>query len=182
MSNKANVRFCLCPNFIQQSLEVYQVLYGRTNVERNEVVLYICRMVWAAVVLKKKVDWRTIKQAKNITMPKEQDIPMGVLKLSHEGLNLSKGPLDKEEEEDDSKESKEDNDSNGTRPTKVNTAPGPKKALKALHDQNQARLHNGQPIASIKGAGDVLATVATSTSGLPSIEPTTTIEAASTRA
>jgi hypothetical protein len=49
-------------------------------------------MVWAAVVLKKKVDWRTIKQAKNITMPKEQDIPMGVLKLSHEGLNLSKGP------------------------------------------------------------------------------------------
>jgi hypothetical protein len=30
--------------------------------------------VWAKVVLKKKVDWRTIKQAKNITTSKGQDI------------------------------------------------------------------------------------------------------------
>jgi hypothetical protein len=58
-SNKANLRFCSCPDFTQQCIEVYQVLYGHANVERNEVVLYICRMVWAEVVLKKKVDWRT---------------------------------------------------------------------------------------------------------------------------
>lgn len=115
-------------------------------------------------------------------MSKKQDIPMAVLKLPHGGLNLLKGPLDKEEEEDNSKESKEDNDSNETYPTKVNIAPRPKKALKALHDQEQARLHDGQSATLTKEAGDVLATVATSTSGLPSIEPTTTIEAGNTRA
>jgi hypothetical protein len=55
-SNKENLKFCSCPDFIQQCIEVYQVLYGRANVERNEVVFYICQMVWAKVVLKKKVD------------------------------------------------------------------------------------------------------------------------------
>jgi hypothetical protein len=44
-SNKANLRFSLYPNFTQQCIEVYQVLYGHANVERNEVVLYICQMV-----------------------------------------------------------------------------------------------------------------------------------------
>jgi hypothetical protein len=58
------------------------------------------------VVLKKKVDWRTKKQAKNITMPKEPDIPTGVLRFPHGVLNLTKRLVGKEEEED-----------------KVNTAP-----------------------------------------------------------
>jgi hypothetical protein len=44
-SNKANLRFCSCPDFTQWCIEVYQVLYGCVNVDRNEVVLYICRMV-----------------------------------------------------------------------------------------------------------------------------------------
>jgi hypothetical protein len=65
-------------------------------VDRNEVVFYICRMVWAEVVLKKKVDWRTIKQAKNIMMPEEPNILTGVLRFLHEGLNLIKGLVDKE--------------------------------------------------------------------------------------
>jgi hypothetical protein len=123
-SNKANLRFCSCPDFIQRCIEVYQVLYGRANVERNEIVLYICRMVWAEVVLKKKVDWHTIKQAKNITMPEEPDIPTGVLRFPNGGLNFTKVIVGKEEEKD--------NDSDGTRPYKVNTAPGPKRALKTL--------------------------------------------------
>jgi hypothetical protein len=134
-------------------------------VERNEIVFYIFRMVWAEVVLKKKVDWRTIKQAKNITMPEEQDIPMGMLGFFHGGLNLSKGPIGKVEEEDDTEESEEDNDSNGTRATKVNTTPGPKRALKALRDKKQAWLHKGQPSAPFKGASDVPAIVAIPTSG-----------------
>jgi hypothetical protein len=79
---------------------VYQVLYGCANVERNEIVLYICRMVWAEVVLKKKVDWRMIKQAKNITMPEEPDIPMGVLRFPNGGSNFTKVIVGKEEEED----------------------------------------------------------------------------------
>jgi hypothetical protein len=34
-------------------------------------------------VLKKMVDWHTIKQAKNITIPEEQDIPRAVLRFPH---------------------------------------------------------------------------------------------------
>jgi hypothetical protein len=69
--------------------------------ERNEVVFHICQMVWAEVVLKNKADWCIIKQAKNIMMPEEKDIPTGVLRFPHGGLNLSKGPISKEEVEDD---------------------------------------------------------------------------------
>jgi hypothetical protein len=93
--------------------------------------------------VKKKVDWCTIKQGKNITMLEEQDIPTGVLKFPYGGLNLLKGPIDNEEEDDNMEESKEDNDSDGTRPTKVNTMPGPKTALKALCSQKRARLYEG---------------------------------------
>jgi hypothetical protein len=76
-SNKTNLRFCLCLDFTQRCVEVYQVLYGQASVERNEVMLYICRMVWVELVLKKTVDWRTIKQAKNIMIPEEQDTKEG---------------------------------------------------------------------------------------------------------
>jgi hypothetical protein len=86
----------------------------------------------------KKVDWRTIKKTKKITMPEEQDIPKGVLMFPHRGLNLIKGLMGKEEEQDDMKKSVEDNDSNGIHPQKVNTAPGPKRALKALRIQKRA--------------------------------------------
>jgi hypothetical protein len=92
-------------------------------------------MVWAEVVLKEKVDWNTIKQAKNITMPEEPDIPTGVLRFPHGGLNLTKVIVGKEEEEDNTWDFEEDNDSDGTRLHKVNTAPGPKRALKALRVQ-----------------------------------------------
>jgi hypothetical protein len=65
------------PGLYTTMLEVYQVLYGQASVERNEVMLYICRMVWVELVLKKTVDWRTIKQAKNIMIPEEQDTKEG---------------------------------------------------------------------------------------------------------
>ena len=48
------------------------------------------------MVLKKKVDWRTIKQAKNVLMPEELDIPTRVLMFLYGGLNLTKGLVDKE--------------------------------------------------------------------------------------
>jgi hypothetical protein len=178
-SNKENLKFCSCPDFIQWCIEVYQILYGRTNVDRNEVTVYICRMVWAKVVLKKKVDWRTIKQAKNITMPEEQDIPTGVLRFPHGGLNLTKGLMGKEKEEDNTEEFEEDNNSDGTCPHKMNTTPGPKRALKALRAQKCARLHEGQLSAPPEGLADVPATIATATNVLPSTMPTTTIEASS---
>jgi hypothetical protein len=174
--NKANLRFYSCPDFIQQCIEVYQVLYGCANVDRNEVVFYICRMVWAEVVLKKKVDWCTIKQAKNITMPKEPDIPTRVLRFPHRGLNLTKVIVGKEEEEDNT----EDNNSDGTHFYKVNTTPGLKKALKALRVQKQARLHKGQPSGPPEGPVDVPATIAIAANVLPSTMPTSTIETSNT--
>jgi hypothetical protein len=92
-SNKANLRFCLCPDFTQRCVEVYQVLYKQAKIKRNDVMLYICRMVWVELVLKKTVDWRTTKQAKNITIPEEQDIPRGVLRFLHGSLNLLRPPV-----------------------------------------------------------------------------------------
>jgi hypothetical protein len=63
----------------------------------------------------------------------------------------------------------------------VNTTPGPKKALKALRDQKQARLHEGQSSTLPEGVADVPATVATPANVLQSTtEPTTTIEASGT--
>jgi hypothetical protein len=149
-------------------------------VDRNEVVLYIFRMVWAEVVLKKKVDWHTIKQAKNITIPKQPDIPTGVLKFPHGRLNLTNVIVGKEEEKDNTEESEEDNDSDGTRPNKVNTAPGPKRALKALRIQKRARLHKGQPSGPPEGLVGVPATIVTAANVLPSTMPTSTIETSST--
>jgi hypothetical protein len=148
-------------------------------VERNEVVFYICRMVWAEVVLKKKVDWRTIKQAKNITMLEEPDIPTRVLRFPHGGLNFTKVIVGKEEEEDNTEESEEDNDSNRTHPHKVNTAPGPKRALKTMRVQKRARLHEGQPSGPPEGLVDVPATIATTANVLPSTMPTSTNETSS---
>jgi hypothetical protein len=120
-------------------------------VERNEVVLYVCQMVWAKVVLKKKVDLPTIKQAKNIMMPKEQDIPTEVLRFPHGGLNISKGLIGKVEEEDDTEETEEDNDSNGTRPTKVNTAPGPKRVSRHCVTRSELGYMKASPVLHSKG-------------------------------
>ena len=159
---------------------MYQVLYGSANVERNEIEFYIGRIVWAKVVLKKKVDWRTIKQAKNITMPKELDIPMGVFRFPNGVLSFTKVIMEKEEEEDNSEESKEDNDCNGTRLHKVNTIPGPKRALKTLCVQKRAWLYESQPSGPPKELVDVSATIATAANVLPSTMPTLTNETSST--
>jgi hypothetical protein len=112
-------------------------------------------------------------------MPTEQGIPTTVLRFPQGGLNLTKEPIGKEEEEANTEESEEDKDSNGTCPHKVNTALGPKRAPKALHDQKRARLHKSQPSAPPEGIANVPATIATPTNVLPSTMPTTTIEASS---
>ena len=137
-------------------------------------------MVWAEVVLKKKVDWRTIKQAKNITMPKEPDIPTGVLRFPKGSLNFTKVIVGKEEEEDNTKEFEEDNDSDGIHPHKVNTTPRPKRALKTLRVQKRARLYKGQPSSPPKELLDVSAAIATAANVLPSTMPTLKNETLST--
>ena len=74
-SDKANLTHCLNGAFVDRCIEVYQFLYNQKYVERNEAPLFICRMVYAEVVLHKVVDWTTIKFVKSITMPTERDIP-----------------------------------------------------------------------------------------------------------
>ena len=66
-------------------------------------------------------------------MPKKPNIPIGVFRFPKKSLNFTKVIVSKEEEEDNIDESEDDNDSNGTRSHKVNTVPGPKRALKTLH-------------------------------------------------
>jgi hypothetical protein len=72
-------------------------------------------------------------------MPEEPDIPTGVVRFPNGGLNFTKVIVGKEKEEDNTKESEEDNHSDGTRPHKVNTTLGPKRALKMLRIQKRAR-------------------------------------------
>jgi len=74
-SDKANLPHCLNGAFVERCIQVYQFLYRHAYVERNEAPLFICRMVYAEVVLHKVVDWTTIKTLKRITMPTERDIP-----------------------------------------------------------------------------------------------------------
>jgi hypothetical protein len=135
-------------------------------------MLYICRMDWAELVLKKRVDWLTIKQAKNITIPEEQDIPRGVLRFLHGGLNLLRPPVGQDAEEDDTEASEEDNNSDGTRTNRAHVAPGCKRALKALREQKRARREDGSSVAIVHVACEVPSTVATSTTGLGTPEPT----------
>jgi pterin-4a-carbinolamine dehydratase len=113
-------------------------------------------------------------------MPEEPDIPTGILRFPNGGLNFTKVIVGKEEEEDNTEESEEDNDSDGTRPHKVNTAPGPKRALKTLRVQKRTWLYEGQPSGPPEGLVDVLATIATAANVLPSTMPTLTNETSST--
>jgi hypothetical protein len=79
--SKANLKYCLDPEFKQQCIKVYQVLYNHATVYRNEARLTICQMVWVELKLGKVVDWMTLKAAPGIHIPTQRDIPQGVLKV-----------------------------------------------------------------------------------------------------
>ena len=50
--------------------------------DRNEVPLFICRMVYAEVMLHRQVDWRTIRLTPSVQRrPREMAIPTGVLRF-----------------------------------------------------------------------------------------------------
>lgn len=84
--NKANLKYCTNPEFTQRCIEVYQVLFNEAHVKRNEVPLFICRMVWAELKLGKTVDWTTIKSTPRVHIPRAPSIPRGVLKFPQGGL------------------------------------------------------------------------------------------------
>ncbi len=112
-SDKANLTHCLNAAFVERCIEVYQFLYKLPHVERNEAPLFICRMVYAEVVLHKVVDWTTIKFVKSITMPTERDIPRRrIFPDGGLGRALKLKPNDREYRTD---ESEPDSDSDGAR-------------------------------------------------------------------
>lgn len=113
--NKVNLKYCTCPEFQQRCIEVYQVLYQRGEVHRNEIPLIICRMVWAEVKLKKSVDWRTVKSSPAVTVPTTADIPRGVLLFPDGGLSILRTQVEVPDHyaTDDSSP---DSDSDGHRP------------------------------------------------------------------
>ena len=96
--NKANLRYCTDPQFTQRCIEVYQVLFNEALVKRNEVPLFICRMVWVELKLGKSVDWSSIKSTPRVIIPHDPVIPRGVLKFPGGGLvNTDAAPRTREE-------------------------------------------------------------------------------------
>jgi hypothetical protein len=76
-SDKANLHYCKCPVFTERCIQVSQNVYRALKVPRNVVNLSIARMVYAEVVLQKRVDWRTLpyKPHGNMNTPTTQVIP-----------------------------------------------------------------------------------------------------------
>ena len=112
-SNKANMKYCKNRQFGRRCLEVWQVLYNQAMNERNEVPLFICRMVYAEVVLHRQVDWRTIRLTPSVQRrPHEMAIPTGVLRFP--GVDWAYLDDPEDQAPVDWSDSGEDNDSDGT--------------------------------------------------------------------
>lgn len=124
-TNKANLKYCECPDFRQRCIEVYQVLYGMPCVERNEVSLFLARGVYAEVALGKRVDWTTVKEAKHVKQPTTSDIPRGILAFPdapNGGMGVTRSTPASKANEDiscDTATSEEDADSDGSRAQKA---------------------------------------------------------------
>jgi hypothetical protein len=58
--DKANMHYCEWPIFKERCVEMCQHIYEKLFLERNECPLSIWQMVYAEVVLGKRVDWMTI--------------------------------------------------------------------------------------------------------------------------
>ena len=75
-SNKANVGYCKNEDFKQRCCEVWMKIYtGDGNFRSSKVSFFLVQMVYAEVVLKKEVDWRTIKQLQVGSRPDVATIP-----------------------------------------------------------------------------------------------------------
>jgi len=117
-SDKANLTYCLNGAFIERCIEVYQWLYNTPKVHRNEAPLFMCRMVYAEVILGKAVDWRTIKNAPKLTVPEVQEIPRGK-KFPEGGLGRVQTKFHNVVVVHETDESEYDPDSDGTRGERV---------------------------------------------------------------
>ena len=55
-TNKANLKFCKNPDFLERCIQVYQYLFCKERVVCNEVTYKLCRMVWVEVALQRRID------------------------------------------------------------------------------------------------------------------------------
>ena len=120
-ANKANLKFCKNPNFLERCIQVYQYLFHKEKVVRNEVNYKICRMVWVEVGLQRRIDWRSYGAETGVTLPLGENIPrtrtypnggLGVLQTA-----TAPPPTY------DTEESSEDSDSDGANPPFLSTSP-----------------------------------------------------------
>ena len=73
--NKANLKFCKNLDFLEQCIQVYQYLFRKEMVVRNEVNYKLCSMVWVEVGLQRRIDWRSYRADMGVTLPPGGDIP-----------------------------------------------------------------------------------------------------------
>jgi len=107
--HKANLKYCIDEAFKQRCIEVYQVLYKKSTMKKNEVYIFLVRGVHVEVRLNKWVDWSTLKgtpmMADGIKIPILENgiIAKGVMRYPKGGLgkiNTRIEPLDMYETSD----------------------------------------------------------------------------------
>ena len=120
-ANKANLKFCENPNFLERCIQVYLYLFRKEKVVCNEVNYKICRMVWIEVGLQRRIDWQSYGAKTGVTLPPGENIPrtrtypnggLGVLRTA-----TTPPPTY------DTEESSEDSDSDGANPPFLSTSP-----------------------------------------------------------
>jgi hypothetical protein len=126
-SSKANLKFCLNKDFANRCVTVFQFLYRQEIMKRCEAPLFICRMVYAEVILHKVVDWSTIKSTPAMVhLPTEKDIPQVISLFPSGALERALERAKKVEVEEPviaTDSSELDSDSDGKRVQKTYTVP-----------------------------------------------------------
>ena len=121
LANKANLKFCENPNFLERCIQVYQYLFCKEKVVCNEVNYKLCHMVCVEVGLQRRIDKRLYGAETGVTLPPGGDIPktrtypnggLGVLQTATAPLPTY-----------DTKESNEDSDSDCANPPFLSTSP-----------------------------------------------------------
>ena len=137
-ANKANLKFCENPNFLERCIQVYQYLFRKEKVVRNKVNYKTCLMVWVEVGLQRRIDWQSYGAETGVTLPPGENIPqtrtypnggLGVLRIA----TVLPPTYDTEE-------SSEDSDSDGANPLFLSTSPT---AIRSRQLRAQKRARDG---------------------------------------
>ena len=160
-ANKANLKFCENPNFLERCIQVYQYLFCKEKVVCNEVNYKICRMVWVEVGLQRRIDWRSYGAETGVTLLPGENIPrtrmypnggLGVLQTA-----TAPPPMY------DTEESSEDNDSDGANPPFLSTSPTSIRS-RQLRARKRARDGLSSPNQNVAAHGTMVEPLVPSTS------------------